>query len=287
MERTVTLGLGLLAGTLLALTGCGDDRSPLAPETGASNENALRGLATGTGVVTVVHGVPGLTVDVYVNGANTLPSFEPGTVTDPLELPEGDYDIVIVPEGGDFPDDGVISGSAFLPAGANVSMVAYLAEDGTPSFKTFVNDLSPTRFIRSRVVVRHVAEAPTVDVRLFRKFLPWWPVRTIRDLSNPDEAQTDLFPGWLQAKIYPAGSSTPVFETGNLPFYPNKSQIVYAVGSLSGGTFGLLVQNIDLPRSGGWWRDANGVEIDDTLTLDEYDAIAAEQGIDRQVEAIQ
>ena len=40
-----------------------------------------------TGTVTVVHGVPGLTVDVYVNGGLTLPDFAPGTITDPLTLP--------------------------------------------------------------------------------------------------------------------------------------------------------------------------------------------------------
>ncbi len=196
--------------------------------------------------MTVVHGVPGLTVDVYVNGSLTLPSFAPGTVTDPLELPENTYDIVIVPEGGTYPDDGVITGSAFLPAGANASIVAHLAEDGTPTLSVFVNDVSSTTGIRSRVVVRHVAQAPTVDVRLFRKILPWYPVRTIEDLSNPNEAQTEVFPGRFRAKLYPANSSTAVFTSPYLPFYPRESTIIYAVGSLAGGTFGLLVQKINL-----------------------------------------
>ena len=42
-----------------------------------------------TADVSVVHGVPGLTVDVYVNGKLTLPGFKPGTITDPLALPAG------------------------------------------------------------------------------------------------------------------------------------------------------------------------------------------------------
>ena len=46
------------------------------------------------GTVYVVHGVPGLTVDVYVNGDLTLPGFEPETIAGPLSLPEGDYNIV-------------------------------------------------------------------------------------------------------------------------------------------------------------------------------------------------
>ena len=77
-----------------------------------------------TGTVTVVHGVPGLTVDVYVNGGLTLPDFAPGTITDPLSLPEGTYDIEIYPAGADPSASApAIAGSAFLPAGANASIV--------------------------------------------------------------------------------------------------------------------------------------------------------------------
>lgn len=46
--------------------------------------------------VVVFHGVPGLTVDVYVSADATytaeealLTDFEPGTVTDPVDLPAG------------------------------------------------------------------------------------------------------------------------------------------------------------------------------------------------------
>ena len=45
--------------------------------------------APGDGTVTVVHGIPGLTVDVYVNDALTLDNFAPDTVTDPITLPAG------------------------------------------------------------------------------------------------------------------------------------------------------------------------------------------------------
>ncbi|MFN8178862.1 MAG: DUF4397 domain-containing protein [bacterium] len=274
----LTAALALLAGA-----GCGEDRGPMAPQASMAPSRLGSGSpdgrdVTGTGIVTVVHGVPGLVVDVYVNGALTLPSFAPGTVTDPLTLPEGNYDIAILPAGGTYPGDAVITGSAFLPSGANASIVAHLAENGTPTLTTFVNDVSSIHGINSRVVVRHVAEAPTVDVRLFRKRLPWLPVRTIQGLSNPNEAQTQVFPGWFRAKLYPAGSQTVVFTSPYLALRPRESTIVYAIGSLSGGTFGLLVQKIPLQCSEAF--GGSTAEISADLAPDAYDAIAAEKKLD-------
>jgi hypothetical protein len=286
MSRIRSSSLALAAVALLVLAGCGDQESLLGPTSSDDPQLASRG-GGGTGLVTVVHGVPGLTVDVWVNGAKTLPSFEPGTVTEPLELPEDNYDIAILPENGSVPEDAVITGSVTLPAGANASIVAYLATDGTPSLKAFVNDVSRTRGIRSRVVVRHLAEAPTVDVRLFRQWFRWWPVRTIRNLSNPNEAQTDIWPGRLQAKIYPAGSRDAIFTTPRVPFYPNESTIVYAIGTFP-DTFGVLVQKIDLPRRGGWggWGDDDdddlAFRVNDQLPLEEYDRMAVENRLDEE-----
>mgnify|MGYP000872338432 FL=1 len=199
-----------------------------------------------TGTVTVVHGVPGLTVDVYVNGGLTLPDFAPGTITDPLTLPEGNYDIEIYPAGAD-PSAGApaIAGSAFLPAGANASIVAHLAEDGTPTLSVFVNDTSAINDGDARVVVRHTAAAPTVDVALTFKSEE---VGKIEGLSNPEEAQIDVPAGLYFASILPAGTDTVVAGPARLWLNPkfDRSYIIYAIGSLADGTFELLIQTIDL-----------------------------------------
>ena len=78
------------------------------------------------GIVTVVHGVPGLTVDVYVNDALTLEDFEYGTVTDPLTLPAADYDIDIRVADSDPSSDPVLTELVTLPAGANATIEANL-----------------------------------------------------------------------------------------------------------------------------------------------------------------
>jgi hypothetical protein len=213
------------------------------------------------GLVTVVHGVPGLTVDVYVNGALTLEDFAPGTVTDPLELPEGQYDIIIVPADGD-PANPAIEGSAFLPAGANVSIVAHLTEAGAPTLSVFVNDVSKIRRLKSRLVVRHVAAAPAVDVDLYRKFTFWkWSwykfVATIENLINPNEAQAEVWFGNYAATISPAGSGDVVAGPADLTLKRRTLTIVYAVGSLDDGSFALLTQEQRLPvrRRRYWYKN--------------------------------
>ena len=45
--------------------------------------------AEGDAQLSVLHGVPGLTVDVWVNGERTLDDFTPGSLAGPLALPAG------------------------------------------------------------------------------------------------------------------------------------------------------------------------------------------------------
>jgi hypothetical protein len=200
-----------------------------------------------TGTVTVIHGVPGLTVDVYVNGQLTLPGFEPGTVTDPLQLPVGDYEIIIVPAGGD-PSNPAISGSATVTAGLNASVVAHLTEAGAPTLSVFVNDVSAIMDDTARLVVRHTAAAPAVDVALFddddadADDL----VEVIEDLANPNEAQVEVPEDDYAVTISPAGSDVPVFGPVEVELEDEVSHIFYAVGSLADGSFELLKQEIDL-----------------------------------------
>lgn len=216
--RIRTLIVGLVAGLLTML--------PM----GAAG-------AADTGTVTVIHGVPGATVDVYVNGDLTLEGFEPKTITDPLELPAGAYDVEIRAAGDPADADPIISGSTELPAGANASIVAHLAADGSPTLSVFVNDVSTIAAGESRLVVRHTAAAPAVDVLADGSAL-------ITDLENPDEAQADVPAGRYEAAVAPAGTTDPVIGPADLGLDEGTAYFVYAIGSLDEGNLGLLVQTI-------------------------------------------
>jgi hypothetical protein len=63
-------------------------------------------------------------------------------------------------------------------------------------------------------------------------------------LSNPDEATGDVPAGTYNAKVVPAGATDPVVFEADLSLAAGTSTIVYAIGSLDGGSFTVAVQTI-------------------------------------------
>lgn len=199
------------------------------------------------GMVTVVHGIPDLTVDVYVNGGLTLEDFTFGTVTDPLTLPAADYEIEIYPADADpAAGDPALAETVTLPGGANATIIANLDGAGAPTLSVFVNDISNTDAGNGRVTARHLAAAPNVDI---------WagdsPLFT--DVPNGAEGVADVPAGTYPIQIVPAGATEPVVFEGDLAVPEGTNVIAYAIGSLEGGSFMVVVQTIsglDSPPSG-------------------------------------
>ena len=190
------------------------------------------------GTVTVVHGVPGLDVDVYVNDALTLPGFTYGTVTDPLTLPAGDYDIDIRGAGADASSDPVLTELVTLPAGANATIEANLDGSGNPGISVWVNDISTIAAGNGRVTVRHTAAAPNVDILANDGAL-------FADVPNGAEGVADVPAGDYNIKVTAAGdASTVVTEVDPFNVPEGTNVIVYAIGDLGAGTFQLAVQSI-------------------------------------------
>jgi hypothetical protein len=221
MKRIATAAvLGVVAG--FAVLGA-------AGGTAAAAENAS---------VSVVHGIPNTPVNVFVNGKLTLRNFAPGTVAGPLSLPAGSYQVrVFAASNTAGTGNPVISATAQVPAGANVSLVAHLSASGTPTITPFVNDVSRLPAGQARLVVRHTAAAPAVDVRAGGT-----PV--IRGLTNPQQRELTLPAGTVRADVVLAGTDTVVIGPANLELKEGTSTIVYADGSASQKTLGLVVQTI-------------------------------------------
>ncbi len=191
--------------------------------------------------VRVLHGIPGVPVDVYVDGERALDDFEPGTTTDDLALPAGSYQVAVF-AATDADNTGTpVIGPATLdvPASGNVSVIAHLGEDGTPGLTPYVNDTSAAAAGAGRVVVRHTAAAPTVDVLVDG-------AAALTGITNPGEQSADLPAGTISAAVAAAGTTTPVLGPADVPVVAGQSTIVYAIGSLDDSTLDLLVQTVAL-----------------------------------------
>jgi hypothetical protein len=209
--------------------------APLALAAAAGTASAAEDEAT----VSVLHGVPGLTVDVYANGEELIPDFEPGTLTDPLTLPAGTYDIAIFPDGeGPDGDPAIEAAGVEVPGGVNATIVAHLTEDGEPTASVFVNDMSELSAGDARVTVRHTAAAPAVDVRVNG-------TPTFEDLTNPNEASADVAAGTIEADVVLAGTEDVAIGPAELDLAEGANTIVYAWGSAEDGNLDLAVQTID------------------------------------------
>jgi len=113
----------------------------------------------------VVHAIPGVDVEVCVNGDVAIPGFNPGDVVTGVALPAGAYDVSIVPEGETCDASAILQAADLeLAGGQNYTAIAHLTEDGTPTLALFRNNVRPLAKGLARVTIRHTAAAPAVDV---------------------------------------------------------------------------------------------------------------------------
>lgn len=193
---------------------------------------------TANATVSVLHAVPGPTVDVYANGKALLTNFKPGTLTDPVKLPEGTYDLKVTAAGAGAGGAAVIQANDVkVPGGANITVVAHLNAGGKPVLTPYVNDVSKVAAGQARITVRHTAAAPAVDIRAGGT-----PV--FKGLTNPKEAKADLPAGTVKADVALAGTSTVAIGPADVNLKEGTNTIVYAWGSASGKNLKLAVQSI-------------------------------------------
>lgn len=206
---------------------------------------------SGNASVTVVHGVPDTPVDVYVNDAETLADFQPGTVAGPLSLPAGTYQIDIRPAGAAADSEPVISGSADVPAGANATLVAHLDADGGPTLTPFVNDVSAVPAGQSRLTVRHTAAAPAVDILAGG-------TAVLSAVENGDEGSLVVPASTVSAAVALAGTTEPVIGPADVALAEGTLNVVYAIGSAEAGNLDLVVQTITGLHSGAGVPSGSG-----------------------------
>lgn len=120
--------------------------------------------AGGQATVNVLHGIPGVEVEVCVDGMSVVDGFRFKQKIVGAALPAGEHEVTLVAAEASCEDPAILDKTVSLEAGENYTVVAALHEDGSARLRLFRNPLGPTREERARLTVRHTAQAPAVNV---------------------------------------------------------------------------------------------------------------------------
>lgn len=186
--------------------------------------------------VSVVHGIPGTTVDVYVDGELALDDFAPEEIAGPLALTGETHSVEVKSSDGATsiigPDDFDLTG------GGNFTIVAHYDTDMSPVLTAFQNDYEPVDTGMAEVVVRHVADAGTVDV-----------INAADDgvlaseLSNDGDSASVMVPvGSYDIEVVATGTTEPALIAGTVDLAEYTKYFVYAIGSADDDSLTLVVQ---------------------------------------------
>jgi hypothetical protein len=198
---------------------------------------ALPASAQESARIHLLHGIPDTNVDVLVDGAPVFEDFAFGDTQDLSALAgETLVGLQVVLAGTD--TVAIDAGDTALPASGNYSIIAHLDASGTPTLSVFENDTTSTAAGEGRLVVRHAAAAPEVDIKANG-------AEAFSSVPNGVGGQADLPAGTVTAEVVPAGADEPVvIGPADLPVNEGEALIVYAVGSLDAGTLTVLTESI-------------------------------------------
>ena len=140
-------------------------------------------------------------VDVAAGGAEVFADFEFGQTKDLSALAGTTLaDLQVLAAGTD--TVAIDAGDVVLPATGNYTVIAHLNADGT-RLDRLRQYTSLTAAGQGRLVVRHTAAAPAVDIRANGTV-------AFAGVTNPNEGAADLPAGTISADVVPAGAAEPV-----------------------------------------------------------------------------
>lgn len=211
IARAVAIAASVAALTTLPL---------LAPETALATATPA---LDGTGIVTLIHAVPGLIADVSVDGKVALTGFTADRVTDPITLSAGKHTVTLKADNG--PDAGkvVLTATLDIIAGTTSTAVVGLTPSGAP--KAFVFPEVPIAVPNGQaaVVVRHVADTGPITLMVDGATLPG-------SLANGAAVSTDAAPGTHHVVVQTTTGTT-ILTSQSAPLQADRVTTLYLTGS--------------------------------------------------------
>jgi hypothetical protein len=193
--------------------------------------------ASGKASVTIIHGLPGFTADVYVNGKLLLDGFKPTSTAGPLELDPGSYKVGIREVGASADSPPVLSGTLRLSSGSNISVVAHLTRSGDPTLSVFQNRFAQIPAGGSQLYVRNVAAVAPLSVRLDDRLVK-------EGLREGDQWGVATATGRHTIAFGSGPGNDVLIPPSDIRLDEGVAQIVYVVGSAKADNLDLMVQAV-------------------------------------------
>ena len=163
------------------------------------------GGSNGLASITLVHGVPGLLVDIYVNGGSPVEDVAFTTVaTVPGQT--GKNSVAIRAANAPASSAPVLARTFYLRENQSKSVVAHLTAVRQPQADRLRQRPVPLAPGTARVTVRHTAAAPAVDIVVDNS------ATLVPGLTNPRQAKADVPAGDYLVDVRAAGTTTAVLD---------------------------------------------------------------------------
>lgn len=202
-------------------------------------------------VLAIAHAIPDLgaasAVDVYAGTTRIAQDLDPGDM-ETVRLKPGEYDIVVVPAGKSRLSSTplLVTDDIELRPGGNHTLALHLSKAGRPTTTFFTNKTRTVGQNMGRMTFRHIAQAPSVDVRSRGS-------RIMTDLGNGEGADTGLMAGDYKVRVVREGTRDKLLpmsvqEITNAPGRQDmgNNRILYLWGSEQDDSLRLMVQDFPL-----------------------------------------
>lgn len=195
-------------------------------------------IAMGDAGIQVLHGLPGVEADVYVNGEAIATGFTAGTIAGPIAMEAGDYEVVLYEatdlapaNAGDRTDEPLMT--QMVPVGASAaSVVAHLDESGQMAISPFLEQLSPVDPGQGRIMIRHLMATGEADAAVAGE--------PVGSLAPGEEAAVEVDAGSVLVEIL--GTDGAVLATATVPVDDGELVSLTAIGSPGDDSAELVIQ---------------------------------------------
>ncbi len=189
----------------------------------------------------IVQGLPGLALDVRVDGKTVAKDVRTAGIAGPFKVAAGSRKITFADDG-----DVVLERMFSVKAKSSWDVVVHLPEaaDGDPVVTVYSNDVSPVPKGKSRLVVAHTAAVPDADIRVNGDVL-------FSNIANGEALKVTVPVATYKVAIVPTGKKKPVILGPiSLTVKGGALNRVYAIGDPAKKTMNVAVHVLPVDSRG-------------------------------------